>query len=163
MLLAVMSDSHDNIINMRKAVAKIREAGCEMILHCGDFVAPFMLAELDAAGIPVHGVFGNNDGDRYLLTKNALTVHKNITLHGDFGRLDADGRQVAFIHDGTIADDLAAGGRYDIVCFGHFHVWMQKKVSHTLVINPGELLGKDDSPGFGLVDTAALLAERILI
>ena len=163
MLMAVMSDSHDNIANMRKAVAKIREAGCEMILHCGDFVAPFMLAELDAAGIPVHGVFGNNDGDRHLLTKNALTVHKNITLHGDFGRLDADGRQVAFIHDGTIAADLAAGGRYDIVCFGHFHVWMQKKVNHTLVINPGELLGKDDAPGFCVVDTAALVAERVLI
>lgn len=163
MLIAVMSDSHDNIANMRTAVAKVRNAGCGMIIHCGDFVAPFMLAELEAAQLPVHGVFGNNDGDRYLLTKNVLTVHRHITLHGDFGRVEAEGRGIAFIHDGVFADDLAAGGRYDMVCFGHYHVYMQKKIGATLVLNPGELLGKDDKPGFCVVDTATLSAERILL
>lgn len=163
MLVAVMSDSHDNIANMRKAVTKIREAGCDMIIHCGDFVAPFMLAELETAQIPVHGVFGNNDGDRFLLTKHALTVHRHITLHGDFGRVDAEGRGIAFVHDGVFADDLGAGGRYDIVCFGHYHVYMQKKIGNTLVLNPGEVLGKDGNPGFCVVNTATLFAEQVLL
>lgn len=161
MLVAVMSDSHDNIPALRRAVSISVDRGCGMIIHCGDFVAPFMLNELDAAGIPVHGVFGNNDGDRYLLTKNSLTVCKNITLHGWFGKVDAGGRTIAFIHDGTVADDLAAGGRYDIVCFGHFHVYSRKMVGNTLVLNPGELLGKDGPPGFCILDTESLQVERV--
>lgn len=161
MLLAVMSDTHDNIPNIRAAVSIIKDAGCEMILHCGDFVAPFMLTELEAAGIPVHGVFGNNDGDRYLMTKHSLTIHENITLHGDFARLDIDGRRIALMHDGTIADDLAAGGRYDIICYGHFHIYHQTQTNNTLVLNPGEMLGKDDTPGFCIVDTKTLGVKRI--
>jgi putative phosphoesterase len=66
MLIAVMSDSHDNIWNLQKALGIVKEKGAGMIIHCGDFVAPFMLKELEETGVPVHGVFGNNDGDQYL-------------------------------------------------------------------------------------------------
>ncbi len=53
MFVAVMSDSHDNIWNLRKALTIIKKKGAGMIIHCGDFIAPFMLKELDEAGIPV--------------------------------------------------------------------------------------------------------------
>ncbi|MDY6903623.1 MAG: YfcE family phosphodiesterase [Thermodesulfobacteriota bacterium] len=163
MRIAVMSDSHDNIPNMRKAVAEIRKRDCEMIIHCGDFVAPFMLTELEQAEIPVHGVFGNNDGDQYLLTRNALTLHKHITLHGTVGQIDAEGCTIAFMHDGVIAEDLAVAGRFEIVCYGHYHAFTQKKVSDTLLLNPGELLGKDDDAGFCVVDTRTREVERVIV
>jgi len=38
MIIAVMSDSHDNIWNLRKALAIIKEKRAGMIIHCGDFV-----------------------------------------------------------------------------------------------------------------------------
>ncbi len=160
MLIAVMSDTHDQIENVRWAVKEIKAAGCEMIFHCGDFVAPFMLVELDAAGMPVHGVFGNNDGDQYLLTRNSLTRHNHITLHGQFGEVEADGCRIAFLHDGTLAEDIAGGGRLDMVLYGHFHVYSQKTVGHTLLLNPGEMLGKDSPPGFCLVDTKSREVSR---
>jgi hypothetical protein len=163
MRIAIMSDTHDQIPHVRRAVEMIRAAGCDMIIHCGDFVAPFMLKELEAAGIPVHGVFGNNDGDQYLLTKHSLTLYQNITLHGFFGQVEAGGRRIAIIHDGTLADDIAAGGRFDVVCFGHFHVYMHKRIGDTLVINPGEMLGKDDVPGFCIVDTETMEPQRMTL
>ncbi|MDY6824736.1 MAG: YfcE family phosphodiesterase [Thermodesulfobacteriota bacterium] len=163
MRIAVMSDTHDNIPNLRHALVEIRTQGCEMIIHCGDFVAPFMLTELDKAGIPVHGVFGNNDGDQYLLTKNTYITHKNITLHGTVGQLDAEGCAIALMHDGIIAEDLAVAGRFEIVCYGHYHIFMEKKVSDTLLLNPGELLGKDDDAGFCIVDTRTLAVERVVV
>lgn len=61
-----------------------------------------MLQELEEAGIPVHGVFGNNDGDQYLLTKLSLTSLKNIVLHGLIGEVDADGFLIAFTHQGMV-------------------------------------------------------------
>jgi putative phosphoesterase len=163
MRIAIMSDTHDQIPHIRRAVEMIRSAACDMIIHCGDFVAPFMLKELEAAGLPAHGVFGNNDGDQYLLTKHALTLYQHITLHGLFGQINADGCRIAFMHDGTFAEDIAAGGRFDLICYGHFHIYTHKRINDTLVINPGEMLGKDDVPGFCIVDTKTMMPQRMTL
>ena len=112
MLIAVMSDSHDNIWNLQKALGIVKEKGAGMIIHCGDFVAPFMLKELEETGIPVHGVFGNNDGDQYLLTKFSLTVFSNITLHGIIGRVEIDGFTIGFTHQNMVAEGLAAATKW---------------------------------------------------
>jgi uncharacterized protein len=162
-IIAVMSDSHDNICNMRKAVSIIRDEGAGMIIHCGDFVAPFMLIELEKAGIPVHCVFGNNDGDQYLLTRLSLTSLKNITLHGLVGEVDAGGFSVAFTHQGIVGEGLASTAKYNMVCFGHSHVYLEKKQGDTILLNPGELMGKDGSPGFCLVDTDNKKVKRVLL
>jgi putative phosphoesterase len=161
MLIAVMSDSHDHIWNLQKALNKVKDRNAGMIIHCGDFVAPFMLKELEETGIPVHGVFGNNDGDQYLLTKFSLTVFFNITLYGMIGTVDIDGFKVGFTHQGDIAEGLAAGGRYDMVCFGHSHEYLLKKIGQTIYLNPGEIMGKEGSPGFCLVNTKTKAVERV--
>ncbi|MCB0152317.1 MAG: metallophosphoesterase family protein, partial [Caldilineaceae bacterium] len=66
--IAVFSDSHDQIASLTKALDHANAAGAEVLLHCGDLCAPFMLNLLGEkfAG-PIHVVFGNNDGDGRLL------------------------------------------------------------------------------------------------
>ena len=161
MIIAIMSDSHDNIWNLRKALDVIKQEGAEMIIHCGDFVAPFMLKELDSSGIPVHGVFGNNDGDQYLLTKLSLMDFSNIILHGLVGSVEVNESKIGFTHHEIIGDGLAASNEYKIVCIGHSHEFMQKQIGQTLVLNPGEVMGKDGNPGFCLVETDAWSVKRI--
>lgn len=161
MIIAVMSDSHDNIWNMRKAISIIKNEGAGMIIHCGDFVAPFMLQELDKAGIPVHGVFGNNDGDQHLLTKLSLTSLKNITLHGLIGEVDTGGFPIAFTHQEMVGEGLASTAKFKMVCFGHSHVHLETNIGKTIFLNPGELMGKDGNPGFCLVNTDNKRVKRI--
>ncbi len=161
MIIAVMSDSHDNIWNLRKALAIIREQGVGLIVHCGDFVAPFMLTELDEAGIPVHGVFGNNDGDQYLLTKFSLTTLSNIILHGLVGEVNIDGFNIGFTHQGIVGEGLASGGNYKMVCFSHTHEYLLKDIGRTLLLNPGEIMGKDGLSEFCLVDTETAEINRV--
>jgi len=156
-----MSDTHDHIWNVRKALKFVHERGVEAIIHCGDFVAPFMLKELDQAQIPVHGVFGNNDGDQYLLTKMSLTELSNITLYGFIGEIKLSDFSVAFTHYRPVADGLAASKRFDLVCFGHSHEAFHEKAGKTDLLNPGEVMGKDGSPGFYLVDTSTKKYEPI--
>jgi len=163
MNIAVMSDSHDNIWNLRKALAVIRAEGCGRIIHCGDFVAPFMFKELEKVDIPVHCVFGNNDGDKALLTRFALQSNGLITLDSIVGELDIDGFKIAFTHEWTVAEGLAAGGKYDLVCFGHSHQHVVQQSGDTLVLNPGEIMGKDGEPGFCVVDTESRRVRRVLI
>jgi hypothetical protein len=158
-----MSDTHDHIWNLRRALEFIEKGGAEAIVHCGDFVAPFMLKELDKANIPVHGVFGNNDGDQYLLTKLSLTELSSITLYGLMGELELEGFRIAFTHYRAVAEGLAFSGRCDLACFGHTHEVCLEKVGGTALLNPGEVMGKDGSPGFYLVDTATQGYERVLL
>jgi len=161
MRIAVMSDSHDHIGNMRVALKRIRGLNIQMIIHCGDFVAPFMLKELEAAGAPVHGVFGNNDGDQYQLTKLALTELSNITLHGVVVSVDAEGFLIGFTHLPEIGEGMAHAGRYQLVCCGHTHEFLQETIGATILLNPGEIMGKNGPASFGVVDTVARAVEKI--
>jgi putative phosphoesterase len=151
--IAVMSDSHDNIWNLEKALGIIREEKAGMIIHCGDFVAPFMLRELEKSGIPVYGVLGNNDGSQYLLAKTALTILKRFTLFELVGHVTAEGFSVCFTHQKIVAEGLACTGRYDLVCYGHSHQYSLETIGKTLLLNPGEIMGKEGCPGFCIVDT----------
>lgn len=161
MQIAVMSDSHDNIWNMRRAVARIRSEGAELILHCGDFVAPFMLKELAAGGVPVHGVFGNNDGDQFQLSRMALTDFKDIHLHGPLADIDVNSFHIALTHYFMVAQGLARTGQYDLVCFGHSHEHHLETIGSTTLLNPGEIMGKDGPPTFCMVDSISRQVRKI--
>jgi predicted phosphodiesterase len=52
-MIGILSDTHDNLNAIRRAVSFFRDAGCRLIIHAGDFVAPFAAKELAAANCPV--------------------------------------------------------------------------------------------------------------
>ena len=85
MKIAILSDIHDNIWQLEVLLADLK---ADALLFCGDFCAPFTLAQL-AEGFngPIHVVFGNNDGDQYLLSQVAGKF-AHVTLHGDFAELE---------------------------------------------------------------------------
>lgn len=151
MKVAICSDIHDNIWKLEKALPLMGEAGA--LIFCGDFCAPFTLAQM-AEGFsgPVHVVFGNNDGDPRLLTQVA-GKHANVTLHGQFAEIELDGLKVAVNHYPEIARPIAESGRYGMVCYGHDHKLFQAQIGATLLVNPGEIMGRFGRSTFMLVDT----------
>lgn len=156
-----MSDTHDHIANLRTAFAEIKKNGAEMIIHCGDFVSPFMIEELSCAGLPVHGVFGNNDGDRVKIMYNAARCGVPVVMHSDIARLKIDGCRIAVTHFRETAEDLAASGLYDLVCFGHTHRYYKDMTEECLLLNPGEMMGKKEETGFCIFDTSSRRAIHI--
>lgn len=155
MLIAVLSDIHDNIWNLTDALNKVRQAGADVLLFCGDFCAPFTLTQLGREfGGPVHCVFGNNDGDPRLLLQNAQAAG-NVTLHGQYAELELGGRRIAVSHYPEIARRLAGAGMFDLVCYGHNHLAKVERVGDCVLANPGEVMGRFGAPTFGLYDTAS--------
>lgn len=154
MQIAIFSDSHDQIAHLDQALAMANAAGAAALLHCGDLCAPFMLDRLgrNFAG-PIHVVFGNNDGDGRLL-QTIAAKHPQITLHGIYAELTLDGRSVAMIHYPEPARRIAQSGHFDLVCYGHNHLKAVEQVGKTVLANPGELLGMQGPPTWGLYDTA---------
>jgi hypothetical protein len=53
MLIAVMSDSHDNIWNLRKAVEIIKDRQAGLLIHCGDFIAPYLRSFIPNSAFPI--------------------------------------------------------------------------------------------------------------
>lgn len=155
MLVAVLSDIHDNLWNLADALEQVRRSGASVLIFCGDFCAPFTLAEM-AAGFTgqIHCVFGNNDGDPRLLLQNA-TAAGNVTIHGQYAELPPiGGRRIAVNHYPEIARRLVESGQFDLVCYGHDHRAHVERVGAALLANPGEVMGRFGQPSFGLYDCA---------
>jgi putative phosphoesterase len=160
MLIAVFSDSHDQIRHLEAALDAANAAGATMLLHCGDLCAPFMLDRIGRTFLgETHVVFGNNDGDARLL-QTIASKYPQLTLHGIYAELELSGRMVAMIHYPEPAQRIAQSGHFDLVVYGHNHtkhVEQVTKASGTpgILANPGELLGMNGTPTWGLYDTDA--------
>jgi putative phosphoesterase len=152
MRVAILSDIHDNIWKLE---ALLSDLDAEVILFCGDFCAPFTLGQI-AEGFegPIHAVFGNNDGDQWLLSRVAGKF-AHVTLHGQFAALELDGRRVALTHYPEIGQALARGGGFDLVCHGHSHEKVIAREGRTLRVNPGEVMGRLGVATYAVYETRA--------
>jgi len=108
----------------------------------------------------VHVVWGNNDGDKWLLTRNA-TAAGNVTLHGELAEIELGGRKIAANHYPHIARHLAESGSYDIVFYGHDHAAHQEQLGNTLLVNPGEVMGRFGKSTFATYDAGTGQAETV--
>ena len=151
MKVALCSDIHDNIWALERALPLMRQA--EALICCGDFCAPFTLAQL-AEGFrgPIHVVWGNNDGDKWLLTKQAARFAQ-VVLYGELAEFELGGLRVGVNHYPQIAQGLARSGKYDLVCYGHDHLAHSELVGGCRLLNPGELMGRLGPCRFALLDT----------
>ncbi len=162
MKIAVMSDSHDHLENIERAVTLATEMGAEMLLHCGDICSPFVMDRLAPFEGPVHVVFGNNDGDPMTITKIAERF-SNITVHHHTGVIETDKGLVAITHYPEHGKGLAATGHYAAVFSGHTHFRMSEILNGTPHVNPGEVMGLLGEPGFVVFDLESGDVETVEI
>jgi len=159
MRIGIISDIHDNLWNLRPALAALQD--CQALLVLGDLCSPFTLIEIaQSFNGSIHIVWGNNDGDKQHLALNAMR-HEQVTLHGDFGEIELGGKRIAIAHYPHLGAALAAGQQYDLVCHGHNHQRAQTWQGHTLLLNPGEIMGRFGAPSYAVYDTERAQAEII--
>lgn len=161
MRIAVLSDSHDHIPNLHRAVRLANREGAEILIHCGDLISPFMLPYLGAFGGQVHLIYGNNAGDQHLISSRCAMNPGKIRHHGFHGAIVAGSIRIAFNHYPELARELAVSGAYDLVCYGHDHLFHVERRGTCLLLNPGDLLGKEANPAFALLDTDDFSVRRI--
>lgn len=158
-MIGVLSDTHDNLTRVREAVRLFNDAGCDLVIHAGDFVAPFAVEALRDLLAPVKAVFGNCDGEKPGLIRAFKGLGEIGPAPLTFGH---GGRRFLVCHlDSAIEGHLAAKS-FDIIIFGHTHQPLAEIRDGTLLVNPGEaggwLRGRST---VALVDPAALTAEIV--
>ncbi len=158
MLVGIMADSHDNVPAIDKAVQVFNDAAVEMVIHAGDFVAPFSLYPLANLNCPWIGVFGNNDGERKGLTK----VSQGRIQPAPYS-LNIDGKKTLVVHDlDTVNEDEWAKNGTEIVIYAHSHLAKIDQNESLLRINPGELGGwLNQRKTVAILDTKSLVARVV--
>ncbi len=139
MKLVVLSDIHDNVWKLARAL-DLAQQGDAMVC-CGDLCSPFIVHQMGRGfGKPIHIVFGNNDGDLFRITANARK-YEHIHIHGEMFRGELGGKRVAANHYDNIARAMAGSSDFDVVLYGHNHVYDISRIGATLAINPGTIMG----------------------
>lgn len=166
MKIAVLSDTHDHIWNLQKALQLIKVQKCEAMIFCGDFCAPFTAAIISSSNLPTYACFGNNDEDQYAISQR-LKAKTLFPLAEEFGEVELDSKKIAFCHYPKLGELLAKIGDYSAVFHGHTHQAYQKKVGKTLLANPGSICGiisgHPAQASFGIYDTSTHQFEHLKI
>jgi len=135
MILGIISDSHDNLPKLKKAITLFNKKNVSLVLHAGDYIAPFAVGMLENnLNCEYFGVFGNCDGERKGLTNRSQGKIKDEVL-----KLDKFNKKIFVIHDISKAD--IDPSNYDVIICGHTHQTKIDKNNHAWIINPGECGG----------------------
>lgn len=151
MKIGIISDTHDHVKNITKAVSLFKKEEVQRIFHAGDFCSPFTVPVFK--GYEMDAVFGNNDGDHFRLM--AKSSENGITLHNEFFETEVDGCSIALYH-GTqpaITNALVKCGAYELVVSGHTHEVVNKVVGNTRLLNPGTAHGFDAGATVAVFET----------
>ena len=160
MKILIVSDSHDNYDKLREAITSGNKAGCEVMLHAGDFVSPPGIDFVKDFNGEVHMVWGNNEGEKIGMMAK-IAKHENITMHGNVMEIEFDGFKFYMNHYPDIVKNASLTNQYH-VCI-HDHIYNEEKISEkTTVLNPGEIHGyKTGTHTCMIFDTQTKVAERI--
>jgi uncharacterized protein len=163
--IGIISDTHDDIANVRRAIKIFNTENVEYVIHAGDYIFPGVVLEFKKLNAKLVGVFGNNDGERIHLLKNFLEI--GAELKGEIGEIELDELLFGIYHgtDKNIKERLVNSQNYDVFISGHTHkielsafsnttnnteqkanrINTNQKRGSTLVLNPGTAHKKVES------------------
>ena len=136
-VIGIVSDTHEHIKMIVKAVQLFKERSLHCVIHCGDIISPPVLERF--AGLNLKVVFGNNDGERSGLKKKCVEL--GFQEIDDLLELEIASRKF-FINHGTrgaTIDEAVKSQKYDYVIHGHTHIVRNELVGRTRILNPGAL------------------------
>lgn len=157
MKIGVISDTHDRLPTFHRALAMFNRLQVDAVFHAGDLVAPFAarLIAPDVLPIPLHCVFGNNDGER----KGLASMLPSI-VDGPL-TVQLGGRTIVMHHfvDWLTPDQIASA---DVVISGHTHQASTQMKDGKLFLNPGECCGwVTDRCTVAVLDLESLKADMV--
>jgi putative phosphoesterase len=150
MKIAIVSDTHSNLANIKKILDYLSREKIKVLFHCGDIAGPMALSEgfKDFSG-KIFLALGNADFGEEEDYKSL----SNVEVYKKYGDTIIDGKRIAFTHYSDSARELVESGKYDLIFYGHTHKPWEEKVGDCRVINPGEAAGQYQKATFAIYDT----------
>ncbi|MDH7476093.1 MAG: metallophosphoesterase [Microgenomates group bacterium] len=160
MKIGIISDTHDQLESLEKAVKIFQKEKVNLIIHCGDWVSPFVPQFIytlkPKLTIPIKSVFGNNEGDYFRFFQRKEKENWKIEFYKETFELEVDKRKIVVYHgsNNILTNALIKSQIYDAVFTGHTHQAIIETFGKTLHINPGSTAGY----AFGKITQSKTLA-----
>lgn len=139
MKIGIVSDTHNNLKNVRQIISLFNEAEVERVIHTGDISQAKVMEAFSALDAPLYGVYGNNDQGELAELQQAASdlgfhfIQPPLTL-------EWAGRRLIVVHDPLELDPIDTAA-YDIILHGHTHRQRIEFEAEQLIFNPGECAG----------------------
>lgn len=161
MLIGIVSDTHNNIKNIRRIISIFNDAGVGSVVHTGDITNSDSLEIFSELNCDFYGVFGNNDRNELGLVE--VAIKHGFDIRNPPFKLNLENRMIAIFHEPDLIDDyLSQDSNLDIVLHGHTHRYREEQINNTLLFNPGESAGiVPGKNSIGIINLKNLTIDRI--
>jgi putative phosphoesterase len=145
MKIGILSDTHNNVDNLKRALAIFRREGIDTLIHCGDMSSPATAVHF--TGFTLIYVHGNMDRNPLAIRQTLFDLNPSSVAANQFTGELIPGVRVAAAHGHTPGklDSFIQDG-YDFIFHGHTHRRRDETVGQSRIINPGALGGAQHEP-----------------
>lgn len=161
MQIAVISDTHNDIFHLEKAIQEIQRREISHLVHCGDVTLSQTLRP--CKGLRLFLAYGNGDSDERAIAEelSLLNPENRSGLTLDFF-IERQRFYVAHGDSPKLIQSALTSGLYDWVLQGHTHRFKNEIIGKSHWVNPGALGGKLTETGsFVVLDTVKMSVERV--
>ncbi len=139
MLVGIISDTHENMQAISKAVEIFNLKAVKVVFHAGDIISPITFNYFSKLTCPIHLVFGNNDGEKKILKEKYSKIG---SIQEPPLELELEGIKFVVFHaPPSNLEEIANSNKYDYIIYGHTHKKDLRTFGKTTIINPGEAGG----------------------
>lgn len=149
MKILVFSDSHGNIINIKKVIEKIN-SNIEAVIHLGDNISDAYEIEMLYPKIKLYSVLGNCDFNEFGEDEQIIDINnKKIFI--------SHGHRYNVYEGSKYLYERAKQLNADICLFGHTHRPYINKDSDIIIMNPGSISRPrgTDICSYGIIDISS--------
>ncbi len=160
MKIGIISDTHNDVEMVRKAIEVFKDRKVDLVVHAGDLTSPKILELFK--DMPCKFVLGNCDLDAEAISAKAEKL--------GFGCVDnccdfvLDDKRILLFHGNDIPLFRAAvsSGNYDYIIKGHTHTYENYTSNKTRIINPGSIY-REEERTVSILDLETDRVEKIKI
>ena len=154
MMIAIVSDIHDNIANLRKCLDWCLGHGVEKIIQLGDITT---LETIDYLATNFSGEIFMISGNLEIYRAGELAEYeyKNIRYSGEIGLKEIGGLNIGFCHEPKNIKKVLklASTAPDFIFYGHTHKPWLEHDGDMIIANPGNVAGVFHQATFAVLDT----------
>lgn len=146
MKLAIISDTHDNLENLKKFFDFAKRENIKILIHCGDVTTAETLKEIEKNFKEIFLCLGNTD-----FRENLKRGAKKTKIFEGQGEIEIESLKIGFSHQLNLKNKNFEN--FDFYFFGHTHWPFLKKEKNCILANPGNLAGLFFKASFATLET----------
>ncbi|MEW6527192.1 MAG: YfcE family phosphodiesterase [Spirochaetota bacterium] len=160
MKIGLISDTHNDIELVQKAIAIFKERNISVIIHAGDLTSSKIISLFK--GFDGRFVLGNCDIDVEEINTTASECGFGCVEHSC--QFTLDGKNFMVFHGNNVPmfREAVNSGKYDYIIKGHTHIFENYVSGKTRIINPGSLY-RGEEHTVAILDTETDKVEKIRI